>query len=121
MHSSGQTMSDASVVFRRQSLQLLRAAMAARETEAVGAIRAVMTAVDNASAIPREEIAEMDSSLTEVPRKPVTQEKIVGIIKAEIEMRLQAKKEYERLGRHDEAEKFRLSLVTLEELLKFVV
>jgi uncharacterized protein YqeY len=114
-------MNDASAVFRQQSLELLRAAMAAREPEAVGAIRAVMTAVDNASAIPREEIAQMDPSVTEVPRKPVTKEMIADIVKTEMDMRHQAKKEYERLGRRDEAEKFRLSLVTLEELLKFVI
>lgn len=114
-------MNDASGVFRKQSLELLRAAMAARESEVVGAIRAVMTSVDNASAIPKEEIAQMDPSLTEVPRKAVTKEKIADIIRSEMDMRRNAKAEYERLGRLDEAEKFRLSLVTLEELLKFVI
>lgn len=113
-------MHDASVNFRMKSLELLRAAMAARETEAVGAIRAIMTAVDNAGAIPQEEIAKMDPAVTEVPRKPVTREMIAEIIQAEIIMRKHAQAEYDRLGNQAESEKFRLSLITLKELLALV-
>ncbi|UYL07235.1 hypothetical protein B9G69_009265 [Bdellovibrio sp. SKB1291214] len=95
--------------------------MAARETEAVGAIRAIMTAVDNAGAVPKEEIADLDPTVSEVPRKPVTIEMIEEIIKSEMIMRRHAKSEYERLGNLGEAEKIRLSLITLEDLLKFLV
>ncbi|QLY25264.1 hypothetical protein [Bdellovibrio sp. KM01] len=114
-------MLDASPYFRVQSLEMLRAAMAARESEVVGAIRAIMTAVDNASAVPKEEIAKLNPSVTEVPRRPVPKEKIADIIRAEMDVRRQAKAEYERLGHTEEAEKFRLSLITLDELLKFVI
>ncbi|QDK47067.1 hypothetical protein DOM22_18820 [Bdellovibrio sp. ZAP7] len=114
-------MLDASPSFRVQSLEMLRAAMAARESEVVGAIRAIMTAVDNASAVPKEEIAKLDPAQTEIPRRPVTKEKIADIIKTEMDVRRQAKAEYEQLGHAEAAEKYRLSLITLEELLKFVI
>jgi uncharacterized protein YqeY len=113
-------MEDASVSFRKKSLELLRAAMAARETEAVGAIRAIMSAVDNAGAIHGDQIAKMDPSVKEVPRKPLTNHMIAEIIQAEIIMRKHAQAEYEHLGNPTEAEKFRISQATLEDLLRLV-
>ncbi|WP_413585626.1 hypothetical protein [Bdellovibrio sp. HCB274] len=113
-------MSDAALKFRKQTSEMLRAAMAARETEAVSAIRAVLAAVDNASAIPKDEIARLDPAVTEVPRRVVTGQMIAEILKHEIESRRLAQAEYERLGNLAQAEKYRVSLETLEQLLKLL-
>lgn len=109
-------MIDASQTFRTKLMAELKVKMASKQTEAIGAIRAIMSAMDNASAIPKEEIAGLPPSTTEVPRKLVTKENIEHIISAEIEMRTKAVQEYERLGNTSEADKLRQSLITLEAL-----
>jgi hypothetical protein len=93
----------------------LRAAMKARDTAAVKALRGALAAIANAeavdasyeSAVPRGSgpIAGAVSGLGagEVARRDLAESDVVALVQREIEDRAAAAREYERLGRTVEA------------------
>jgi uncharacterized protein YqeY len=82
----------------------MRDAMKARDTVAVGALRATLAAIDNAEAV---ELATFGDGATEVARHALTDDDIVRIVRAEIVEREAAADEYDRHGQAERASRLR--------------
>ncbi|WP_431681780.1 GatB/YqeY domain-containing protein [Kitasatospora sp. KL5] len=100
----------------------LTAAMKARDRVAVDALRPTLAALDNAEAVERPEGADRNLAVelipvgagaAEVPRRELTEEQIVGIVRAEASERSEAAEAYERAGRADRAERLRAEAAVL--------
>lgn len=108
-------MGDAAEPLRRKLQQDLLLAMKAKDLIAVSALRSVMSALDNASAvavstgpilfIPRN---------VEVPRKNLSAADCRSILDAEIGARARSAAEYARLGRDDVAARMRAEQAVIE-------
>lgn len=97
----------------------LTAALKARDSVAVAAIRSALAAIDNAEAPPAdgagprtvegEHIAGSAAGLgaTEVEPLHLTRADLRAIVETEMRERSDAAREYERIGRHDEAQRVR--------------
>jgi uncharacterized protein YqeY len=89
----------------------LRNAMKARQSSAVIALRTMLSTIDNAGAV------EVDPSFVpltgvtkDVPRRELSEEQQLDLLRAEAEGRRTALETYEALGKHAEAEQMRLEL-----------
>lgn len=108
-------MSDMAEPLRRQLSADLRAAMKAKDTIAVAALRSVLSALDNASAVPMENVAASAFGRNDdVPRRDLSDTDCQNIIRAEISARAVAAEEYVRLGRDDEAARLRAEQAIVE-------
>lgn len=86
----------------------LRAALKARDPIRTAAIRATMSALDNAEAVPavdRTVEPKLGPGSADVPRRHVDERTVMSIVDREIETREQAASEYRDLGRTDAAER----------------
>lgn len=86
----------------------LRAALKARDPIRTAAIRATMSALDNAEAVPAEDCTvepRLGPGAADVPRRHVDERTVMSIVDREIETREQAASEYRDLGRTDAAER----------------
>ncbi|WP_413576178.1 hypothetical protein ACLVWU_17485 [Bdellovibrio sp. HCB290] len=92
----------------------LKAAMTKRDQVATSALRAVMGTLDNASAVPLSSVAETDRS--EIPRRELSQSDIDRILDAEIEVRLHALAEFQRLGNAAEVSAIERSIEIIKGL-----
>lgn len=110
-------MIDAAEQFRASLAEELRTAFAARDHAAIRTLRCVMAAVDNSGAISREAQASYAAaSITEAPRKPLSEQAIAEILQAEIAARSRAAALYERAGDGVQATQLRYEITTIEHL-----
>ena len=92
----------------RLSADLL-VAMKARDQPAIDTLRCLLAVLDNAGA----QDPKAFGSLTEVPRKPLTEGELQALLQAEVVSRRAAVTEYERGGRHQDAARLRAELVLI--------
>jgi uncharacterized protein YqeY len=107
----------------------VRAAMKARDTAAVAALRSALAAIGNAEAaevsqapagaVGGEHIAGAVVGLGagEVPRRVVTEEAAAELVRAEVRDRLAAAEGYERAGQDDAARRLQDEAAALEPYL----
>jgi len=104
----------------------LTVAMKARDRVAVGALRPTLAALDNAEAVERPEgidrhlaveLIPIGAGAAEVPRRELTEEQIVAVVRAEAAERIDAAETYERAGRSERAERLRAEAEVLHSHL----
>jgi hypothetical protein len=100
---------DASFLMKERLRADLRSAMRARSPHEVRALRALLTAIDNAQAVPvghaheRYKVRPFGDASVEVPRLPLGKDDIQRILRKELEVRSSAAAELERCGKSDAA------------------
>ena len=110
-------MKDAAEEFRNQLSMKLREAMKVRDQEAVSTIRTLITTIDNAGAISKDEAAKLAAAnISEAPRKKLSNQDLKQILDSEFQIRVQSIKEYESLGNAAQVSELKKSLVTIESL-----
>lgn len=102
----------------------LTEAMRARDRNAVNALRATLAAVDNAEAVPLDEVelsavadGPVRAGTTEVARRELDEEAVAGIVRAEVDERLEAAAQLSAAGREDRAGPLRAEAEVLVGLL----
>lgn len=108
----------------------LTAALKARDRVAVTALRSALAAIDNAEAVPadlplntvsgNEHVAGAAAGLgaAEAERRHLTESDLRSIVEKEIRERSVAAREYEELGRGDQAERLRAEAEVLSQHLQ---
>ncbi|MCA2223551.1 GatB/YqeY domain-containing protein [Nonomuraea aurantiaca] len=113
----------------------LKTALKARDHIAVTALRSALAAIENAEAVPvdspspgaaehgitrNEHFAGSTAGLgsADVERRLLTEAELLSIVEKEVRERSVAAQEYERLGRHDHAERLRAEAEVLSRYLK---
>lgn len=95
-------------------------AMKAKDSIAISALRSLLSALDNATAVPVDTVAApVFGRNGDVPRKTLSEADCENIIIAEIGARSVAAEEYERLGRDDAAAHVRAERAVLERYGSF--
>lgn len=93
---------------RAEISRRLTAAVKGRDQTAVSALRAALSALDNATAVPLAGVRPAHyGGPTEVPRRQLTRADVATVLAAETERRFAAAAEYERLGHPDQAARLR--------------
>ncbi|GAA2666651.1 hypothetical protein [Actinoplanes palleronii] len=86
-------------------------AMKAKDRVTVTALRSALAAIENAAAVPSRDtgsgLPATGLGVTEVPRRAQDDAEIERIVRAEVDERLTAAAEYDRLGRDAEATRLR--------------
>ena len=121
------TTSDGTAPFRPAARQALTAAMKARDSVAVGALRAVIAAIDNAEAAdPAHAPAQQPGPIAggvkglgagEVPRRTLGDAEVRAIVEREMAERQDAAAQYDELRRPDAAARLRAEIEVLRPLL----
>ena len=115
---------------RERLQQALRAAMKARDTVAVFAVRSVLAAIANAEAVPvaadrsspavtgDQYVAGSTAGLaaTEAGRRELTGEEVAGIVRAEAAERRAAARQYQAAGQAEQAGRLLREAQVIEEL-----
>jgi uncharacterized protein YqeY len=107
----------------------LTPAMRARDTVAITAIRSALAAIDNAEAVPGEELrtstgdgpiagARLGLGAGEAQRRELTEQDVADIVGSEISGRLTAATEVEQAGRPDHGERLRAEAAVLESFVR---
>lgn len=100
---------------------MLRSALKARDSDAARVLRGVMAALDNAGALPEEEVAtHLAASVTEVPRQRLSGMQVAEILQAEIDVRREAAETFRLVGRAEEAGRLHSEIATIEGLLQLL-
>jgi GrpB-like predicted nucleotidyltransferase (UPF0157 family) len=107
------TSADAVARWRTRLSTDLRSALKSRDQSAITALRCLLGALDNAGA----QDPKAFGSLTEVPRKCLSESDVQLLIQAEINSRKAALIDYERGERHQEAAHLRAELVILRRYI----
>jgi uncharacterized protein YqeY len=119
---------------RERLQQALRAAMKARDTVAVSALRSVLAAIANAEAVPPPSVPPDGSApavtgnqyvagstaglaATEAGRRELTSDEITGIVLAEIAERQAAARQYHAAGQAEQAGRLLREAQVIEEPL----
>ncbi len=109
---------------RQRLRDALPAAMKARDTVAVAALRSALAAIDNAEAVggtPTRgmaiEASPVGVGAAELPRRELTAEHVEEIVRAELDERESAVLDYERAGRADRATALRGEIAVLSRYL----
>ena len=110
------SVNDPAERFRATLSEQLRAAFAARDSEAIRTLRCVMAAIDNAGAVSLEEARRAAPSSTETPRRRLSEQEITEILQAEIAARSRAADDYARLGNSAQAAKLHDEIATIQHL-----
>jgi uncharacterized protein YqeY len=122
-------MPDAAGNLRDRLRAALPAAMKARDTVAVAALRSALAAIDNAEAVeaapaPPPGAGHPDLAGTvaglgaaEAERRTLMEAQVEQIVRAEVADRLAAAQAYERAGRHERAGRLRAEAGVLSSLL----
>jgi uncharacterized protein YqeY len=110
-----QGITDAVEPLRARLSADLRAAMKARDKLTIDTLRCLLAVLDNAGA----QDPEAFGSSTEVPRKTLTQPEVHALMQVEVTSRRTAVIDYERSGRHQDAERLRAELVVLSRYVTF--
>lgn len=112
-------MKDVAWSLRREINGDLLLAMKAKDAVAISALRSVLSALDNASAVPASTVAApVFGRSGDVPRKDLSETDCQNIIIAEVRARSVAAEEYARLGRSDEAARLRAEQVIIERYVR---
>jgi len=112
-------MSDMAASLRRQLNGDLLLAMKAKDIIAVSALRSVLSALDNASAVPVGTVAApVFGRNGDVPRRDLSDTDCQSIISAEVSARVLAAEEYARLGRADVAARLRAEQAVVERYVR---
>jgi hypothetical protein len=112
-------MSDMAGSLRRRLNVDLRLAMKAKDTIAISALRSVLSALDNASAVPASTVAApVFGRNGDVPRRDLSDTDCQSIINAEVSARAVAAEEYARLGRDDAAARLRAEQAVVERYVR---
>jgi uncharacterized protein YqeY len=90
--------------------------MTARDKAAIDTLRCLLAVLDNAGA----QDAKVFGPSTEVPRKSLTQSELQALMQAEVTSRSAAVIEYERGGRHQDAERLRAELRLVSRYVPFL-
>ncbi|MBX3000627.1 MAG: GatB/YqeY domain-containing protein [Caldilineaceae bacterium] len=97
----------------------LKTAMKARQPHTVSTLRTVLAAIDNAEAVDVDPSFVPHTGITrDVPRRVVSEEEMVDILRAEVDDLRSAMVDYEQGGRPDEAEILREKLIALTPYLE---
>ena len=111
------TMSDAADRFRARLAEELRAAFAVRNREATRTLRCIMAALDNAGAVsPEAQARYAAASITEAPRRPLSEQEIAALLQAEIAARSKTADIYEHVGNAAQATQLRDEIATIAHL-----
>lgn len=114
-HGVPSQMSDVAASLRRQLSGDLLLAMKAKDSIAISALRSVLSALDNASAVPASTVAApVFGRNCDVPRRDLSDADCQRIIRAEASARATAAEEYTRLGRDDAAARLRAEQAVVE-------
>jgi uncharacterized protein len=104
---------------REQLKAALVKAMKARQSNVVSTLRSILSEIDNAEAV------ELDASMVpvvglsnDVPRKILSEEQMQNILQNDYNGIQASFAEYQRLGKHEEAEQLRMELEVLAPYLK---
>lgn len=104
--------------FRERLRADLKAAMQARASGEVRVLRALGAALDNAEAVPVENVSALPGKFgdgsNEVARRELSAGEIDALLEHERDERLAAAADYERLGQADEAERLRAEAARVE-------
>jgi uncharacterized protein len=101
---------------RQRLREALPAAMKSRDRVAVAALRATLSAIDNAEAVKTEEGTRQSLAIEDLPvgagateaaRRHLTDEDVAGIVRAEVAERESAAAAYDRSGHPDRAGQLR--------------
>jgi len=112
-------MSDIAASLRRQLNGDLLLAMKAKNLVAISALRSVLSALDNASAVPiSTAAAPVYGRNGDVPRRDLSDSDCQSIISAEVSARALAAEEYVRLGRDDVAARLRAEQAVIERYIR---
>ena len=96
----------------------LRTAMKARQSITVATIRMMLSAIDNAGAVPLSaSTGPTVGRSNDVPRRELSERQKWELLQAEAENRRSTIREYERLGRHKEAEQLRAEVAVFTHYL----
>ena len=88
----------------------LRAALKDRDAAATAALRSALSAIANAEAVdpvPVDLVPAVGVGAREAPRRELTDDQVVAIVRAEVTDREAAAREYDGLGRPERAERLR--------------
>jgi uncharacterized protein YqeY len=108
-------MGDIAGSLRRAIHADLLGAMKAQDSIATAALRSVLSALDNASAVPISSVpGPVLGRSGDVPRKELTETDCRNIISAEARARSVAAEEYVRLGRSDAVARLRAEQAIIE-------
>ncbi|BEP58450.1 hypothetical protein GmRootV35_56810 [Variovorax sp. V35] len=111
-------MKDMKTPLRRQLSGDLLLAMKAKDSVAISALRSVLSALDNASAVPASTVPVPVFGLNgDVPRRELSDMDCQEIIGAEIGAWSLAAQEHERLGNGDEAALLRAQKAAIERYM----
>jgi uncharacterized protein len=104
---------------REQLKTALLKAMKARQSNVVSTLRSILSEIDNAEAV------ELDASMipvvglsNDVPRKILSEEQMQNILRNDYNEIEASFAEYQRLGKHEDAEQLRMELEVLAPYLK---
>ena len=103
-----------SCALRERLRRTLRDALRARDAVAAGALRAAISAIDNAEAVAVEPdrlslnpLGAVGVGAAEATRRTLDDDEVLRIVRAEVADRLAAAAQYERLGQGDAAVRMR--------------
>lgn len=114
----GTMPTDAHAELRPVLAARLRAALQSRDDVAIAALRSILNAVDNATAVDLTDGGQLGGR-TEAPRRAVPRGELASIIRREAEEREDAAGEMDRLGRADRAARLRAEAAVAWDTLAF--
>ena len=113
------------VRLRRGLRESLKVALRARDGIAVTALRSAISAIDNAEAVDRSQapapiIGEVRLGVGTggVPRRELSAQEVIDLVRAEVGDRIAAAAEYERLGRAEQASRLKAEATVLQSFLQ---
>lgn len=103
---------------RQKLRESLKAALKSRDEIATAALRSALSAIANAEAVdPAPNRVRLGVGAADVPRRELSDAEVMAIIQAEIDERMHAAAEYERLGQDDRARRLGSERDVLSTLL----
>ena len=103
---------------REQLKRGLKAAMKARQNGVVSVLRSALSAIDNAEAVELDDsMVAVVVKLYEVPRKILTEAQMQAIVQTEADTLHISIKEYQGLGKAEEAEQLQIQYEALKAYL----
>jgi uncharacterized protein YqeY len=103
---------------RRRLRDALHAALKASDEVATAALRSAISAIANAEAVaPGPSKVRLGVGAGDVPRRDLSDDEVLAIIRAEVDERLRAAAEYEGLGKPEHARRLRSEGDVLSKLL----
>jgi uncharacterized protein YqeY len=109
---------DPAALLRTRLATDLRAAMKARAASSVTTLRCLAAALDNAGAVKQTDAHVPSFGRSgDVPRKSLTQDELLTLLRHEIAARRAAAIEYQRFGRPDDAARLQAELIVIARYL----